>query len=202
MQRIASILGLGALAAATTMGCAHKPQTKPAEQTTASEPSAGTTSAAGTPEKLCSGDMDCGPKQLCIRQHCVDITAGMAECGALRVHFELDSAEIVPADRSLLERPARCLKAAHSLHVTVEGNADERGTEEYNLALGDRRATSVAKYLESLGVSQEQLKTVSYGKENPLCTEHDEACWAKNRRAAVKPQEAAAKPATPAKKKH
>ena len=72
------------------------------------------------------------------------------------------------------------------MHVTIEGNADERGTDEYNLALGDQRATSVARYLKALGASPTQLKTVSYGKEKPLCTEHDEECWAKNRRAAVK----------------
>jgi peptidoglycan-associated lipoprotein len=73
--------------------------------------------------------------------------------------------------------------------VTIQGNADERGTEEYNMALGDRRATTVAHYLESLGASAAQLKTVSYGKENPLCTEHDEECWAKNRRAELKAAE-------------
>jgi peptidoglycan-associated lipoprotein len=99
------------------------------------------------------------------------------------VHFALNSSEIESSDRGSLERSARCLKGDHALHVTVEGNADERGTEEYNLALGDRRATAVAKYLEALGASNAQLRTVSYGKEKPLCTEHDEDCWAKNRRA-------------------
>jgi outer membrane protein OmpA-like peptidoglycan-associated protein len=66
---------------------------------------------------------------------------------------------------------------------TIENNADERGTEEYNMALGDRRATVVKGYLESLGASSAQLATASYGKENPLCSEPDEACWAQNRRA-------------------
>jgi peptidoglycan-associated lipoprotein len=74
------------------------------------------------------------------------------------------------------------------LHVLIEGNADERGTEEWNIALGDKRATAVAEYLQRLGVSQPQLKTVSYGKERPLCEEHNEECWSKNRRAAVRPQ--------------
>jgi peptidoglycan-associated lipoprotein len=172
--------------------CAHKPQAK-SESPSGPRESVASSGGGAAAEKLCSTDSDCSDKQLCIRQHCVDITDNLAECGVLRVHFLLDSAEIADADRQLLERPARCLKASHGLHVTIEGNADERGTEEYNLALGDRRATSVAKYLESLGVSQEQLKTVSYGKENPLCTEHDEACWSKNRRAAVKPNEVATK---------
>jgi peptidoglycan-associated lipoprotein len=138
--------------------------------------------------------MDCGSGQLCVRQRCVDISAGLAECGMIRVHFPLNSSDIDEGDRPSLERSARCLKADHSLHVTIEGNADERGTEEYNLALGDRRATAVARYFESLGASAEQLKTVSYGKENPLCAEHDEACWAKNRRAAVKPNAVAHAP--------
>ncbi len=101
----------------------------------------------------------------------------------MRVHFPTDS-DLLPDDaKSGLERSARCLKADQALHVTIEGNADERGTEDYNMALGDRRANAVAKYMESLGASQQQLRTISYGKEKPLCTEHDEACWSQNRRA-------------------
>ncbi len=111
------------------------------------------------------------------------------DCGVVRVHFPTDSIEIDAADKQGLERSAQCLKNDHALHVTIEGNADERGTEEYNLALGDRRASAVSKYLQALGASPVQLKTVSYGKENPVCTEHDEACWAKNRQAAVKKTE-------------
>ena len=108
------------------------------------------------------------------------------ECGSVRVHFDLDSSEIRATDRPLLEDTAKCLKEKKGLHVTIEGNADERGTEEYNVALGDRRAQSVARFLEKLGANKEQLQTVSYGKDNPLCKEHDEACWEKNRRAQVK----------------
>jgi peptidoglycan-associated lipoprotein len=73
--------------------------------------------------------------------------------------------------------------------VTIEGNTDERGTDEWNLALGDKRASAVETYLEQLGVSAAQLKTVTYGKERPLCSEHNERCWAKNRRAALTPKE-------------
>jgi peptidoglycan-associated lipoprotein len=108
-------------------------------------------------------------------------------CEAIRVHFPLDSSEIQPEDRSMLENAGECLRKDHALHVTIEGNADERGTEEYNLALGDRRAHAVAKYLKSLGATDKQMKTVSYGKTNPECTEHNESCWSQNRRAAVKP---------------
>jgi peptidoglycan-associated lipoprotein len=109
------------------------------------------------------------------------------DCGLVRVHFELNSAQIEDGDKPLLEQSAQCLKQDKQLHVTIEGNADERGTEEYNLALGDHRARAVATHLERLGASAAQLKTVSYGKEQPECTEHDEACWAKNRRAAIRP---------------
>jgi peptidoglycan-associated lipoprotein len=80
----------------------------------------------------------------------------------------------------------RCLKADHALHVAIEGNADERGTEDWNLALGDKRASAVEDYLERLGVSTAQLKKATFGKDHPLCTQHNEECWAKNRRAALK----------------
>jgi peptidoglycan-associated lipoprotein len=117
-----------------------------------------------------------------------DASAAGKDCGVVRVHFPLDSTEIDPADKDALQKSAECLKANKALRVTIEGNADERGTEEYNLALGDRRANAVSKYLQALGASSLQLQTVSYGKNNPECNEHDEACWAKNRRAAVKPK--------------
>jgi peptidoglycan-associated lipoprotein len=108
-------------------------------------------------------------------------------CGLVRVHFDFNSSQVAESDKPVLEKAALCLKQDHKLHVTVEGNADERGTEEYNLALGDHRARSVAKYLEALGASSAQLKTISYGKEQPECNDHDESCWAQNRRAAVRP---------------
>jgi peptidoglycan-associated lipoprotein len=184
-----------ALVLGCALGCAHH-EKKTIESATAQAPPAAARSTSAQPGgnlaggKLCSQDLECGPRQLCIHQHCVDITPDLAECSSGRVHFDFDAAEVHPDDRPVLERMARCLKADRALHVTVEGNADERGTQDYNLALGDRRATGVARYLELLGVSDAQLKTVSYGKEQPLCSEHDEACWAKNRRAALKPKEA------------
>ena len=70
-------------------------------------------------------------------------------------------------------------------NLTVQGYCDERGSEEYNLALGDKRATQAKEYLASLGVPGDQLKTISYGKERPVCTDHDEDCWQKNRRAHI-----------------
>ena len=142
---------------------------------------------AATAARTCSTDDDCGAKQLCIRSQCVDITPDLAECSTVRVHFDFNDANLHQDETTKLVRMSRCLKADHDLHVAIEGNADERGTEEWNIALGDKRATSVAQYLQTLGVSKAQLRTVSYGKERPLCDEHNEECWAKNRRAALKP---------------
>jgi peptidoglycan-associated lipoprotein len=138
--------------------------------------------------KSCSTDNDCGDKQLCLRNVCVDITPGMAECGVGRVHFDFNSSDIKPEDKGTLDRMARCVRASAKLHVTIEGNADERGTEEYNLQLSQRRAAAVAKYLQDLGCSSQQLDTIGYGEEKPICNAHDEACWAKNRQAGLKPK--------------
>jgi len=178
-------------------GCAHHAEEKK-ETTPASKATAPTSTPAASREATCNNDLDCTPSQLCIRGKCVDVSAGLAECSQVQVHFALNASELDPNDKPALERAGRCLKADHHLHVSVAGNADERGTEEYNLALGDRRATVVSKYLQALGSSPAQLSTVSYGKENPLCAEHDEACWAKNRRADLK----ATDDATPKKHKH
>jgi peptidoglycan-associated lipoprotein len=173
------------------VGCAHPPQVKESSLPVASKPAVQTASSsrisAATPTPgTCTTDLDCGSGQLCLNDHCTAISPGLAACTAVRVHFPFNSADLSRDDHDQLQRSARCLKADQALHVTVEGNADERGTEEYNLALGDRRAHAVAGYLEELGVTPEQLKTVSYGKDNPLCEQHDEACWSKNRRADLK----------------
>jgi peptidoglycan-associated lipoprotein len=99
------------------------------------------------------------------------------------VYFELDKADLREGDKSVLAKNAEVLKKFDFLRVTVEGHADERGTVEYNLALGERRARATYDYLISLGVPADRLKTVSYGKEVPVCSESNEECWARNRRA-------------------
>ena len=99
------------------------------------------------------------------------------------VFFDFDRAEIRDADRATLAKNADTLKRFDFLRVTVEGHCDERGTVEYNLALGERRAKAAYDYLVSLGVPAERLKTVSYGKEIPVCSESNEDCWQRNRRA-------------------
>jgi peptidoglycan-associated lipoprotein len=165
------------------MGCAHKQQDKAQVPTPAPVASATPAPAPQSQSNTCSRDLDCKDGQLCIRNACVDITPGLAECNNVRVHFAFNSSEIDESDKPGLDRAARCLKAEQAMHITVAGNADERGTEEYNMALGDRRAHTVADYLKALGASEAQLKTISYGKEQPICSDHDEACWARNRRA-------------------
>jgi peptidoglycan-associated lipoprotein len=141
---------------------------------------------AATQPATCSQDSDCASAQLCLRSRCVDIGKGLPECENVWVHFSFDRADLESQELPLLQRVNRCVTADRSFHVVIEGNADERGTTEYNLALGDRRASTVERYLESLGVSSSHLETVSYGKEKPLCTQHNEDCWSKNRRAMVK----------------
>ena len=99
------------------------------------------------------------------------------------VFFELDSAEVDGTGQAVLDVNASVLKKYATWTVTIEGHCDERGTAEYNLALGERRAVAARTYLVSLGISADRLRTVSYGKEFPFDPGHDEAAWAKNRRA-------------------
>ena len=98
------------------------------------------------------------------------------------VHFGYDQYNVEDSDKSLLGRQAQWLAKYPAVRVSVEGHADERGTREYNLALGARRANAVKEFLVSVGVSTARIDTVSYGKERPICTESNEACWTQNRR--------------------
>jgi peptidoglycan-associated lipoprotein len=97
--------------------------------------------------------------------------------------FDYDKADLRADARDVLAADATWLKAHPSVVFTIEGHCDERGTAQYNLALGDRRANAAKEYLVSLGIDAGRAKTVSYGKERPFATGHDEDSWAKNRRA-------------------
>jgi peptidoglycan-associated lipoprotein len=99
------------------------------------------------------------------------------------VFFALDSADLDDAGRAVTTANAQLLRKYSTWVISVEGHCDERGTAEYNLALGERRAVAVRTYLVSLGISPDRITTVSYGKEFPFDPGHDEAAWAKNRRA-------------------
>jgi peptidoglycan-associated lipoprotein len=103
---------------------------------------------------------------------------------ALRsIHFDFDRYEIRPGDAAVLTENAVWLKAHPTALVLIEGHCDERGTNEYNLALGQRRAAATRDYLVSLGIAAARITMISYGEERPICLERDEACWAQNRRA-------------------
>jgi len=99
------------------------------------------------------------------------------------IHFDFDKYDIRPDDARILDANAAWLKTNQRNLVLIEGHCDERGTSEYNLALGERRAKSAMNYLVAQGVAANRITTISYGKERPLCTEKTEACWARNRRA-------------------
>jgi peptidoglycan-associated lipoprotein len=99
------------------------------------------------------------------------------------VHFEFDRYDLTEDTRRSLEDLAQALKANPAFNVQIEGHADERGTTEYNLALGERRAQAAKDYLVSLGVDASRIDTISYGEERPLDPGHNELAWALNRRA-------------------
>ena len=103
---------------------------------------------------------------------------------ALRdVHFDFDKYDIRPEDTKTLDANASWLKSNAENLVLIEGHADERGTNEYNLALGERRAKATMNYLVSQGIQANRITIISYGEERPICSEKTESCWAKNRRA-------------------
>jgi peptidoglycan-associated lipoprotein len=98
------------------------------------------------------------------------------------IYFDFDKSFIRSDAKSVMKANAEWLKANPKVKVRIEGNCDDRGTKEYNQALGQRRATSAKKYLTDMGVSRHRISLISYGKEKPLCSEQSEACWQKNRR--------------------
>jgi peptidoglycan-associated lipoprotein len=106
-----------------------------------------------------------------------------AVVGLERIHFDFDKSAITPAAADILKKDAQVLLGNPGKKVVIEGHCDERGTAEYNLALGERRAKSTMNYLVGQGVAASRITVISYGKERPVCTEKTEACWAKNRRA-------------------
>jgi peptidoglycan-associated lipoprotein len=99
-----------------------------------------------------------------------------------RVFFETDSSELTPQARATLDKQAQWLNQYNRYAFTVEGHADERGTREYNIALGARRATTVRDYLAARGIDPSRMRTISYGKERPVAVCNDISCWSQNRR--------------------
>jgi peptidoglycan-associated lipoprotein len=103
--------------------------------------------------------------------------AGLAD-----IHFDYDKYNIKDDARATLDNNGRWMKDHPGVHVKIEGHCDERGTNEYNLALGERRAQAAKRYLTALGIDASRLSTISYGEERPQCSSHDESCYAQNRR--------------------
>lgn len=156
------------------MGCSQQTASKPQEATTPQKVEA-KQSSKPPPTKTQTSSLEALQKG----------TLGKsAEEGPLRdINFDFDRYDLRPDAREILKGHAAWLKANPQSRVEVEGHCDERGTSEYNLALGAKRAESAKRYLIDLGISPSALSTISYGEELPLCREQNEACWAKNRRA-------------------
>jgi peptidoglycan-associated lipoprotein len=157
------------------MGCSQQTASKPQETTAPQKVEAKQEPSKATPSKTQASSLEALQKG----------TLGKgAEEGPLRdVNFDFDRYDLRPDVREILKGHAAWLKANPQSRVEVEGHCDERGTSEYNLALGAKRAESAKRYLVELGISPSTLSTISYGEELPLCREQNEACWAKNRRA-------------------
>ncbi|PKQ03926.1 MAG: peptidoglycan-associated lipoprotein [Alphaproteobacteria bacterium HGW-Alphaproteobacteria-12] len=130
-----------------------------------------TDEAAGGSSSSTSGQIAPGSQE--------DLVANVGD----RVFFDTDKSSLSDDARATLQRQAAWMELYPNLTFTLEGHADERGTREYNLALGGRRANAAKDYLVSLGVNASRLNTVSYGKERPVCLESNENCWGQNRRA-------------------
>ena len=112
-----------------------------------------------------------------------DRLAGGGESGPLQdIHFNYDSFELSSEARDILRSNANWLQSNMQVKVEIEGHCDDRGTVEYNLALGAKRAKAARDYLVSLGISPERMSTISYGEELPLCHDSNESCWQQNRR--------------------
>src|SRR3989454_8990187 len=165
-------LGLIFLAFLTLAGCSRtatsQPQTSPPSS---SQPSAKSETAKPSPKDSTSLEQ--------LREG----QASSTESGPLKeVYFDYDKYDLRADARETLKASAAWLKSNPSARVEVEGHCDERGTNEYNLALGAKRAQAARDYLVTLGIPTQRLSTISYGKELPVCREGTEACWQKNRR--------------------
>jgi peptidoglycan-associated lipoprotein len=134
----------------------------------------------------CTADEDCPAGQKCEAGKCVAGQASAGDCSYEPIRFEFNESSLTPDARSTLERIADCIKKQNA-RLTLEGHADERGTEEYNLQLSNRRADAVKRYLVTLGVTARNLETVGYGETRPAENASNEDAWAANRRVELRP---------------
>jgi peptidoglycan-associated lipoprotein len=180
MKRNFEIIGIIGLVLCLSImfmtGCAKKSIVK--EQTVSTEEKAGQKEA---PPKEVSqpAEMKTGAETEATQEKAI---SAKEEIAFKDIHFEFDKFNLRPEARDILKQFADWLIKNKNYDALIEGNCDERGTTEYNLALGERRAKEAMKYLVELGIDGKRLKTISYGKERPLDPGHNEEAWAKNRR--------------------
>jgi len=182
--RTLAVVGVLVVAGAVASGCGRKaPVTQPPQQAPAPVVPAPPPPPPPMPTQQPPPPPPPAPlteDQIFARKSVAELNAE----GALRdALFDYDRWTIREADTAVLAENARWMARWPTTRITVEGHCDERGTPEYNLALGERRATSVKSYLVSLGIASDRLTVVSYGKESPVCTDETEQCWQRNRRA-------------------
>jgi peptidoglycan-associated lipoprotein len=158
-------VALVALLCVGAAACSKKQEVKP--QAPVAEP-APVTQPVQNEGKYTPADLD---TDACLRQRVV--------------YFDFDKDEIKPEFQQIMACHAKYLQDRPESHVRLEGNTDERGTREYNLGLGERRGNAVSSALQAAGGSASQLEVISYGKEKPVCREHNEDCWSKNRRVEI-----------------
>jgi peptidoglycan-associated lipoprotein len=147
-------------------------------------------------EEDCLADGDCGDGKACVQQRCVaqgELLASRSErqhgdCEVKAVYFGFDESTLSADSRQTLSQDWQCLQKSPYRRLVLTGHTDERGTTEYNLALGARRAEAVKRYLAGLGAEERKLKTLSYGKERPADNGHDDAAWARDRRVELIPE--------------
>jgi len=161
------------------MGCPKKPLVKE-EASAKNEGAVSKSESEGAKETKAKEEFE---KSL-VAEQTPGVSGEVFESSLLKdIHFDFDRYNIRPGDGEILNQNAALLKKYPKIRIQVEGHCDERGTVEYNLALGERRANSTKNYLVSHGISANRISTISYGKEKPLDPGHDEEAWAKNRRA-------------------
>jgi peptidoglycan-associated lipoprotein len=172
MMRPSSILTL--LAAASLVAACGK---KPAPEQPAPEPAPPPREAAPPPPPPARTD----DAERMAREAAARAAAVRTELADM-IHFDFDKSDVRPSDQGILDRKAAILAANTAVRLRIAGHCDERGSDEYNLALGNRRAASAKRYLTGKGIDEGRLDVVSYGKERPLDPGHSEDAWAKNRR--------------------
>ena len=190
MKRL-QLLVLGGLAAVALAAC---PGAKP--QPPAPQPNADSAAAAAAAEKARQDSIERARQEAAAREEAERIarqraadslaalgrtTEAVKALFATMIHFDFDKANVKPEDIAVLDQKVAILNANADLRIRVAGNCDERGSDEYNLALGNRRANAAKQYLVSHGVDAGRIETVSYGEERPLDPGHNEEAWAKNR---------------------